>query len=63
MKLVSNVLEGMEGIHILYVISLLLFMVLFIVILVRTLRRPAAEMNEIKESILNENDPDESKTS
>ena len=49
MKLVSNVLEGMEGIHVLYVISLLLFMVLFIVILVRTLRRPAAEMNEIAE--------------
>ena len=62
MKLVSNVLEGMEGIHIFYVVGLLLFIALFIVILVRTLRRPAAEMNEIKESILNDNDTDQSKT-
>ena len=62
MKLVSNVLEGMEGIHIFYVIGLLLFMVLFIVIFIRTMRRPKAEMNEIKESILSDNDTDESKT-
>jgi hypothetical protein len=63
MKLVSNVLEGMESIHILYVIGLLLFIVLFIIILIRTIRRPAAEMNEIKESIFIENDQDESKIS
>ncbi len=63
MKLVSSVLEGMEGIHIFYVIGLLLFIILFILIIVRTMRRPAAEMNEIKESILIDNDPDESKTS
>ncbi len=60
--MVSNILEGMVGIHIFYVIGLLLFLILFIVIVVRTMRRPAAEMNEIKESILIENDPDESKT-
>ena len=63
MKLVSNVLEGMEGIHIFYIIGLLLFIVLFVLILVRTMRRPTAEMNEIKESILTDNDPEESKTS
>lgn len=63
MKLVSSVLEGMENIHIIYVIGLLLFIVLFLIILIRTIRRPAAEMNEIKESILLENDQDESKTS
>jgi cbb3-type cytochrome oxidase subunit 3 len=63
MKLVSNILEGMESIHIFYVIGLLLFFILFIIIFVRTMRRPAAEMNEIKESILIENDEDESKTS
>ena len=62
MKMVSNILEGMVGIHIFYVIGLLLFLILFIVIVIRTMRRPAAEMNEIKESILIENDPDESKT-
>ncbi len=38
MKLVSNVLEGMTGIHIFYVIGLLLFFILFIVIFVRTMR-------------------------
>ena len=62
MKLVSNVLEGMAGIHIFYVIGLLLFFILFIIIFVRTMRRPATEMDEIKESILIDNDPDESKT-
>jgi len=62
MKLVSNVLEGMTGIHIFYVIGLLLFFILFIVIFVRTMRRPAREMNEIKESILIDKDQDESKT-
>jgi len=62
MKMVSSILEGMVGIHIFYVIGLLLFLILFIVIVVRTMRRPAAEMNEIKESILIDNDPDESKT-
>lgn len=56
-------MEGMENIHIIYVIGLLLFIVLFLIILIRTIRRPAAEMNEIKESILLENDQDESKTS
>ena len=60
--MVSNILEGMVGIHIFYVIGLLLFLILFIVIVVRTMRRPAAEMNEIKESILIDNDPDEPKT-
>lgn len=60
--MVSNILESMVGIHIFYVIGLLLFLILFIVIVVRTMRRPAAEMNEIKESILIENDPDKSKT-
>ena len=62
MKMVSNILEGMVGIHIFYVIGLLLFFILFIVILVRTMRRPAAEMNEIKESILIDKDPEGSET-
>ena len=62
MRLVSNVLEGMIGIHVFYVFGLLLFFILFIVIFVRTMRRPSAEMKKIKESILIDNDPDESKT-
>ena len=50
----------MTGIHIFYVIGLLIFFFLFIAIVIRTMRRPAAEMNEIKESILTDNDSDES---
>lgn len=59
MKIVSNMLENIGGIQIYYVIGLLIFFILFIVILVRTLRRPATEMKEIKESILNDNDSEE----
>ena len=63
MKLVSSLLESMTGIHIFYIAGLLIFLSLFVIILVRTLRRPSSEMNEIKESILTENDQEESKTS
>ncbi len=59
MKIVSNVLENIAGIQIFYVIGLLIFFVLFVVILIRTMRRPAKEMNEIKESILTDNDSEE----
>ncbi len=59
MKIVSNLLENISGIQIFYVIGLLIFFVLFLIILVRTLRRPAKEMNEIKESILTDNDSEE----
>ena len=52
-------LENIAGIQIFYVIGLLIFFVLFVVILIRTMRRPAKEMNEIKESILTENDSEE----
>lgn len=59
MKMVSNLLENISGIQIYYVVGLLLFFVLFIVILVRTIRRPDKEINEIKNSILNDNDSEE----
>lgn len=55
MKLVGGLLESIEGIQIFYIVGLLLFFGLFIVILIRTLRRPKQEMNEIKESILIDN--------
>ena len=53
-------LESMTGIHIFYVVGLLIFLTLFVVIVIRTMRRPSAEMNEIKESILIDNDSEES---
>jgi len=60
MKLVSSLLESMTGIHIFYVAGLLIFLALFVIIVIRTMRRPAAEMNEIKKSILIDNDSEES---
>jgi len=63
MKMVSSLLESMTGIHIFYVIGLLLFITLFIIIFIRTMRRPASEMNAYKESIFNENDPEGSERS
>lgn len=53
MKIVSNVLESIEGISIYYIIGLLIFVVLFIVILIRTIKMPKAEVERIKNSILN----------
>ena len=58
MKIVSNLLENIEGIRIYYIIGLLIFVVLFIVILIRTLRMPEKEMEKIKNSILSDNDND-----
>ena len=60
MKLVSSFLESIGGIQIYYVSGLLIFFILFVVILVRTLRRPDQQMNENNESILNDNDSEES---
>ena len=63
MKLVSNLLESIEGIHVFYIAGLLIFFSLFIIIFIRTMRRPAKEMNDIKESILNDNDSEKLITS
>jgi hypothetical protein len=59
MKIVSNVLENIDGIQIYYIVGLLIFVTLFVIIVIRTMRRPAEEMNQIKESILIENDTEE----
>lgn len=63
MKLVSNMLENIEGIELYYIIGLLIFFTLFVVIIVHTLKRPGKEMTEIKNSILNDTDSDELITS
>lgn len=59
MKIVSNVLENIEGIQIFYIIGLLLFVVLFIAILIRTFRMPRKETEEIKNSILNDDETED----
>ena len=56
MKIVSNLLENIEGIQIYYIAGLLIFVTLFIVISIRTLRMPKKEAEKIKNSILNDNE-------
>ena len=56
MKIVSNLLENIEGIQIYYIAGLLIFVTLFIVITIRTLRMPKREAEKIKNSILNDNE-------
>jgi cytochrome c oxidase cbb3-type subunit IV len=56
MKLVSDLLQSIEGIGIWYIISLLIFFVMFLLILYWILRKPADEMKKIKNSILDDNE-------
>jgi hypothetical protein len=55
MKIVSNLLENIEGIQIYYIVGLLIFVVLFIYISIKTYRMPNKEAENIKNSILNDN--------
>lgn len=63
MKIVSNLLENIEGIQIYYIIGLLIFVVLFMVIFIRTMRMPNKEMEKIKNSILQDNESEDIITS
>ncbi len=63
MKILSNLLENIEGIRIYYIIGLLIFVTLFIVLFIRTLRMSDNEMDQIKNSILYENESDDIITS
>ena len=58
MKIISNLLENIEGIQIYYIVGLLIFVTLFIVISVKTWRMPKQDAENIKNSILNDNDTD-----
>ena len=60
MKIVSNLLENIEGIQIYYIVGLLIFVTLFSVITIRTIRMPKTEVDKIKNSILNDNDAENS---
>jgi len=56
MKLISSLLENIEGIENWYIAGLLIFFLMFIIFVVRTLRKPRKEMEEIKNSILEDDD-------
>lgn len=62
MKIVSNVLENIEGIQIFYIIGLLIFITLFVVIFIRTIRRSNTEMDELKNSILIDKNTDDKRS-
>lgn len=55
MKIISNLLENIEGIQFYYIVGLLIFVTLFIFISIRTFRMPKTEVEKIKNSILNDN--------
>lgn len=57
MKIISNLLETIEGIQYWYIAGLLIFFVMFIIFMIRILRKPRKEMEDIKNSIL-EDDTD-----
>jgi hypothetical protein len=55
MKIVSNVLQNIDGIQLYYIIGLLIFVVMFVVIFIRTyILTPTSEINYIKNSIFDE---------
>jgi len=56
MKIVSTVLEDIDGIQIYYIIGLLIFVAFFIAVLFRTYKIPKSEIESIKNSILDENE-------
>jgi fructose-specific phosphotransferase system IIC component len=59
MKIVSDLLEGIKGIQIYYIIGLLIFVLLFVVIFIRTMRIPNKDVEDIKNSILSDNETDD----
>ncbi len=55
MGFVGDVLNGVEGIQYFYIVGLLIFMILFIVVVYRTVKIPRQDLMKFKTSIL-END-------
>ncbi len=52
MKIITNLLETIEGIENWYIAGLLIFFIMFVIFLIRTLMKPKQEMEDIKNSIL-----------
>ena len=59
MKIVSDLLTNIEGIQVFYIIGLLIFVALFIVIFIRTIRLKNSDMEDIKNSILTDRDSED----
>jgi hypothetical protein len=52
MGFVGEVLDNVKNIHIYYIIGIFIFLVLFVVILIRTIRIPKTELVKMKTAIL-----------
>ncbi|HOW31139.1 MAG TPA: hypothetical protein PLP88_06205 [Bacteroidales bacterium] len=61
MKMISNLLGSLSGIQWYYIAGMLIFIPMFIILVMRTLRMPRSEAENIKQSILNDNDSATSK--
>lgn len=59
MGFVGEVMDNVQGIHIYYIVGLLIFVALFIVMLTRTILIPKAELLEMKTAILDGDDATE----
>lgn len=62
MKLISNLLETIDGIQNWYIAGLLIFFIMFIIYMIRILMKPRKEMEEIKNSILDDDTSDRIKS-
>lgn len=62
MKLISNLLETIDGIQNWYIAGLLIFFIMFVIFMIRILMRPRSEMEEIKNSILDDDTSDSIKS-
>jgi hypothetical protein len=56
MDFVGNVMDGSSGISWFYIVGLLIFIILFIVIVYRTVKIPRNKLKSYKESILDSSD-------
>lgn len=56
MGFVGKVLDGVEGIENYYIIGLFIFLILFIIILIRTVRIPKKKLEDYKRAILDDSD-------
>ncbi len=59
MKIISSILENIEGIQMYYIIGLIIFIVLFINIVIHTFKTPTEELDTVKNYVF---DSEEEKT-
>ncbi len=55
MGYVSEVLKGVNGIQWYYIIGIAIFIILFILVVYKTVRTPKSDLNKYKNSILDDN--------